>query len=111
MRTTIALFSLLVMSGVARGQDPLQDMVELSANLNTCSSFSQKFTHPFTGEVLTRTIKGYVDGKCVYVEQMPNGGKLECHYPEDARVAVASYYRQLGTFGGYFSTNSRGSTS
>jgi len=33
------------------------------------------------------------DGECLYVEGMPNGGKMECRYSEASRREVAQYYR------------------
>ena len=33
------------------------------------------------------------NGKCVYVEGMPNGGKMECKYSKDSLPSIAQYYR------------------
>jgi hypothetical protein len=53
------------------------------------------FKHPLTGEILEKEILGIIDGKCNYVEQMPNGGKMECKYSESERAVVAQYYKDV----------------
>ena len=63
--------------------------------LDLCESFSCKFEHMFTGEVMEKKIIGLVDGKCQYTEEMPNGGEMNCKYSEDTRKAVAQYYRDI----------------
>lgn len=57
--------------------------------LSSCTKYKTTFKHPFTGETLEKEILGIVSGKCDYVEQMPNGGKMECKYSESERMAVA----------------------
>ena len=44
---------------------------------------------------MVREIFGIVDGKCNYVEEMPNNGTMECNYSESMRKAVAQYHRDL----------------
>ncbi len=61
-------------------------------HLSTCSQYKGTFEHPLTGETMEREIAGETDGKCLYVEQMPNGGKMECRYTEYERRAVAQFY-------------------
>jgi len=63
--------------------------------LDLCESFSCKFEHPFTGEIMERKIVGLVDDKCQYTEEMPNNGRMDCEYSESLRKAVAQYYRDL----------------
>lgn len=60
--------------------------------LSTCTPTKESFQHELTGETMEKEIVGEVDGKCLYVEQMPNGGKMECHYTESERRAIAQYY-------------------
>lgn len=64
-------------------------------NLNSCTVYKTSFKHPLTGETLKKEIMGIIGGKCVYREQMPNGGEMECNYAESERVAVAKYYKNL----------------
>ncbi len=61
-------------------------------NLNSCKAYKTNLVHPMTGETLNKEIFGIVDGKCKYIEQMPNGGQMECKYTESERIAVAKYY-------------------
>ena len=63
--------------------------------LDLCESFSCKFKHPFTGEITEKKIIGLVNGKCKYIEEMPNNGKMDCEYSESLRKAVAQYHRDL----------------
>jgi hypothetical protein len=67
----------------------------LSDKLDSCSKYKCQFTHPFTGEPMVREILGIVDGKCDYVEQMPNNGTMECKYTESMRKAVAKHYKDV----------------
>lgn len=53
------------------------------------------FKHPFTGETLKREIIGIEGDKCVYIEEMPGGGRMECRYSESQRGAVAKYYKDI----------------
>ncbi|MEX0896032.1 MAG: hypothetical protein WDZ94_03770 [Patescibacteria group bacterium] len=61
--------------------------------LDSCTDYKTTFEHPLTGDMLEKEIFGIVDGKCLYVEQMPNNGKMECRYSENERVTVAQFYR------------------
>jgi len=67
----------------------------LADNLDSCTKYKTTFVHPITGETLTREILGIIDGKCVYGEQIPNGGKEECKYSEEQRKAAARAYRDF----------------
>ncbi len=68
-------------------------MPELADKLESCEVYAHGFTHPFTGDALEKKIAGIVDGKCLYIEDMPNGGTMECRYSEASRKAVAQFYR------------------
>lgn len=70
-------------------------LYELADNLDTCDEYSQTFIHPFTGTEMVRRVMGVKEGKCLYTEQMPNNGSMECKYTKEYRVAVAEYYRKL----------------
>lgn len=69
----------------------------LADHLEECKELKQEFTHPFTGQPTERNIVGMVDGKCLYREEMPNNGMMECKYTEDVRKAVANEYREIGS--------------
>jgi hypothetical protein len=73
--------------------------VSIAANCNTfpgklssCSAYKCQFLHPFTGSNMEKEVVGIVNGKCKYVEQMPNNGKMECNYTELQRTTAANYY-------------------
>ena len=69
--------------------DDFPDMLEI------CSQYICKFTHPITGEQMTREIQGISSDSCIYIEQMPNDGRMDCEYTEEMRIAVAQYYRDI----------------
>ena len=76
-------------------QAPSQNPELLFADkLSSCEVYKTTFKHLFTGETLEKEILGLIDGKCNYVEEMPNGGKMECKYTESQRIAVAQYYKE-----------------
>ena len=121
MIMVIAVVSLLVMTGCStseptkttevkqeqKTEEPVQqetqpEEVTLDANcdifpdkLETCAKYKCQFNHPFTGETMEKEILGVIDGKCNYVEQMPNNGKMECKYTESMRKAAAKYYADV----------------
>ena len=79
---------------------PVNQETELSANcdafpdmLSSCKKYKCQFIHPLTGENMKREILGIIDGKCVYLEEMPNGGQMECKYTESFGKVIAQYYR------------------
>ncbi|NQT71979.1 MAG: hypothetical protein HQ553_04315 [Chloroflexi bacterium] len=80
-------------------QSPQSQFLELADKLESCEVCSQTFNHPFTGDPVERKIEGIVDGKCLYTEEMPNGGKMECSYSPEQREVVAQYYRDIATLG------------
>ncbi|MDD3175072.1 MAG: hypothetical protein PHU51_01190 [Candidatus Nanoarchaeia archaeon] len=75
------------------GENAFADCIGMASKLDSCSAFQCSFTHPFDGQEYTRTIFGIVNGKCKYVETMPNGGQMECNYAESMRKAVAKQYQ------------------
>lgn len=92
------LMEIDISDDLEKSTDP--DQVQVSEkifadNLNSCINYKISFTHPLTGEELEKEILGIEDGKCVYVEQMPNGGKMRCKYSETERVLAAQYYLDL----------------
>jgi hypothetical protein len=91
----IILTSLLLASVNSFAQGLQKEMLDLADKLESCEVYTQNFNHPYTGESLERKVNGIVDGKCSYIETMPNGGKMECKYTEESRKAVAQYYRKM----------------
>lgn len=74
-------------------QDQSQNTeIIFAENLISCTEYKTTFKHLLTEEMLEKEIIGLVDGKCFYVEQMPNGGKMECKYTESERAVAAQYY-------------------
>jgi len=65
--------------------------------LSSCTPYKISFKHPLTGDTLEKEILGIVNGKCDYVEQMPNNGKMECKYTESERKAAAQYYKDVAS--------------
>lgn len=72
-------------------------MIIVADKLSSCTAYKTTFRHPFTGDMLEKEILGIVNGKCVYVEQMPKGSKMECKYTESERKAVAQSYKDSAT--------------
>ena len=70
---------------------------EFPDNLKLCAKYKCQFTHPFTGEKMQKEILGIINGKCDYIEQLPNNGKMECKYTESQRVVAAQYYRDTAS--------------
>ena len=68
-------------------------LLKFADKLETCKPYKGSFDHPFTGEKLTREIMGMASSKCVYIEGMPVGGKMECKYSKDSLSSIAQYYR------------------
>jgi hypothetical protein len=79
---------------VAEGDDQNQE-ITFADNLRDCNAYKMTFKHLLTGEDMEKEIIGIVDGKCLYVEQMPNNGKMECKYTEEERVVAAQYYKDM----------------
>ncbi|MBW6431800.1 hypothetical protein K0A96_01280 [Patescibacteria group bacterium] len=83
----------IVDEGGLGDQDQSQNTEMIFAeNLISCTEYKTTFKHLLTEEMLEKEILGIVDGKCQYVEQMPNGGKMDCKYTESERAVAAQYY-------------------
>jgi len=81
----------------AEQSQPQNPEIVFADKLSSCTKYKTTFKHPFTGETLEKEILGIIGGKCDYVEQMPNGGKMECKYSEGERIAAAQYYKDVAT--------------
>lgn len=64
----------------------------LAKHIKTCTPLEQKFTHPFTGKPLIRSVKGFSGENCHYIEQLPGKGQMECFYPKEKRQEIADFY-------------------
>ncbi len=70
-------------------------VLSFADQLSSCVKYKSQFIHPLTGQTMEKEVLGIIAGKCNYIEQMPNGGKMECKYTESERKAVAQYYKDL----------------
>lgn len=91
---TLALFFLLTAAASNSRADCLTDPKEYAAKLETCTSFTCQFIHPFSGTKMTKKIVGLKEGKCQTTEEMPNKGMLTCNFSESQRKAVAQFIRK-----------------
>lgn len=64
-------------------------------HLERCMPYECQFSHPFTGETMVKAVVGEEAGICLYVEEMPNGGQMNCRYDPELRTAIAQYYRDV----------------
>src|SRR3989344_764110 len=76
---------------------PQNSEIVFADKLSSCTKYKITFKHPLTGNMLEKEILGVIGGKCNYVEQMPNGGKMERKYSESERVVVAQYYKDVAS--------------
>jgi len=68
------------------------------AAIENCQVYEESFRHIFTGETLKRFIHGIKDNRCVYEEQMPNGGLMTCHYTLQRLPDIAWFYAHPEAF-------------
>ena len=97
----VMLIFLALTANFSHAQNP-QDMIDFANKLIACEVYNQPFSHPITGESLERKIKGMTNDRCLYIEEMPNGGRMECRFSVQERQAVANYHKDLAkakTFG------------
>jgi hypothetical protein len=97
MRLIATLFLLaLVSQGQPQpGSPAASTCADFPKNLDSCAAYTCTFPHPFTGETMKREIAGLRGDVCAYVEQMPNGGSMECSYTPAMRRDVATFFRAL----------------
>ena len=94
MKKAIFIFLLIVPTALF-AQNQQEKLMELAENLESCSTFTQEFEHPFTGATFERNITKSSDAECTFTESMPNGFLMTCNFSEEARKSVATYYRDL----------------
>lgn len=68
-------------------KDPFADA------LAGCTPYRGTFRHPMTGQPLEREIEGLEQGACRYREEMPQGGRMRCAWPEEKLQELATWYR------------------
>jgi len=68
---------------------------EFPDHLELCTPYKCQFSHPFTGETMVKAVVGEEAGICLYVEEMPNDGQMNCRYNPELRTAIAQYYRDV----------------
>lgn len=83
-------------------EDPFADA------LADCTPYRGTFRHPITGQPLEREIQGLEQGTCWYREEMPQGGRMRCAWPERKLQELATWYRYADF---WTSTRVRSSTS
>lgn len=93
--TLILIFLLLGLTGQGAAPPAAQaapECPDFAKNLDSCTASACTFRHPFTGETMERRILGLRGDVCAYVEQMPNGGSMECSYTPAMRRSVAAFF-------------------
>ncbi len=83
------------------------EQLTFASKLKACEKYKGQFTHLLTGEKMNREITGLVDNKCNYIEQMPNGGQMNCKYTQTQREAAANYYKLTATDSGNVSSETK----
>lgn len=74
---------------------PQNPEIVFADKLSSCTKYKTTFKHPLSGDMLEKEILGIMGGKCNYIEQMPNSGKMECKYSESERITIAQYYKDV----------------
>lgn len=70
-----------------------EDLLVFTDKLEKGEPHTCEFKHPVTGETLEHKIVGIVDGRCLYIQGMPGGGRMECRLTEKSRKAFAKHFR------------------
>lgn len=86
-----------VNSATQEQQEAISEQLSFANSLQSCNPYKAEFKHILTGDILQREIVGIVGGKCVYNEQMPNNGNMECKLTEPQMTTMADYYKQTAT--------------
>lgn len=69
--------------------------------LKTCTKYKTTFLHILTKQGMEREILGLIDGKCNFVEEMPNNGKMTCTLDQEQQLAFAKYYNDFANAQSY----------
>ena len=95
MDKSFSILALVFSTSITFGQINVDttEILRFANSLEKGEKYSGKYVHPFTGDTLERKIEGIVKDKCIYLEQMPNGGRLLCHYKIEDLKKIAQYYR------------------
>lgn len=65
----------------------------LPAKLLACSQYSCLDTVSVKGFSVKKEVRGIINGKCQYTEQLPNNGNIECNFSEDMRKKVSELFK------------------
>ncbi|MDG2376428.1 MAG: hypothetical protein P8M18_08765, partial [Woeseiaceae bacterium] len=68
---------------------------EFPDHLELCTPYKCQFSHPFTGETMVKAVVGEEAGICIYAEEMPNDGQMNCRYNPELRTAISQFYRDV----------------
>jgi hypothetical protein len=100
------VLSTLASQGQPAAPAPAPECADYPAQLDACAAYACTFQHPITGQMTERRIVGLQGTACATVEQMPNGGRMECSLTPGMRQSMAAFYRTTQA-GGTTSTSSR----
>lgn len=79
--------------GIKRMKRSAEDMIEIAGKLESCELYQKKIANPLTENLLNVEIKGIVNGKCLYIQELGYNTQLECRYSEEQRKNISRYYR------------------
>lgn len=80
-----------------------------AAKLKSCQASTTEFVHMLTNEKMKRIIEGVSEGKCIYIEEMPNNGRMTCRLNETDRKEYATYFEEIAA-GNEISTSAEAGT-
>lgn len=79
-----------------------EDCNDFADKLESCEPFSCEFEHPLAESfgiedtIMKRNIVGLTeDGKCNYIEELPNDGEMECNYSDETKIVAVKSFRGL----------------
>jgi hypothetical protein len=90
---TLLLLSTLASQGQTPAPSPAPECADYPSQLDACAAYACTFRHPITGQMTERRIVGLQGAACATVEQMPNGGRMECSLTPGMRQSMAEFYR------------------
>lgn len=76
-------------------KDSFQRQSKLSEYLLTCSPYEDSFPTPFPSIFIKKEIKGIVENKCIYQDEIIGQYKIKCELAEDQRVNLAKFFNKM----------------
>ncbi len=76
-------------------KDSFQRQSKLSEYLLTCSPYEDSFPTPFSSIFIKKEIKGIVENKCIYQDEIIGQYKIKCELAEDQRVNLAKFFNKI----------------